>query len=124
MRFSFASIGGDALFRRYGVPQHFDPAQPLVYTYRDGLSVTVDSCPFDSWMQCGEERVEERARSHGLSNRVAGQGTEVERSCDMSITIPVWHPSPDGSLKRRLAAELLNEIMPPDSDFRAVYLRS
>ncbi|MGA2712490.1 MAG: hypothetical protein ABSG41_05230 [Bryobacteraceae bacterium] len=123
MRFSFASIGGHALFRRYGVPQHFDPAQPLVYTYREGISVTVDSCPFDSWMQCGEERLEERARAQGLSDRAAGQSTEVERSCDLSITIPVWRPSPDSPLKRKLAADLLDEIMPPDSDFRAVYVR-
>lgn len=120
LRFSFAQIGGDVLFRRYGVPKYFDPAQPLVYSYREGAGVRVDSCPADSWMQCAENRLEERARAQGLSSHTDGR---TGRNCHLSITFPAWRPSPDTPLKRKLAAELLNEIMPPDSDFKAVYVR-
>lgn len=35
----------------------------------------------------------------------------------------MWHPSPDSPLKRRLAAELLKEIMPPGLNLKAVYVR-
>lgn len=122
LRFSFAQIAGDSLFRRYGVPKYFDPAHPLIYTYREGVGVTVDSCPVDSWMQCAEKRLEERAHARGLSDNAAGQSPGAERACNLSITIPVWFPSPDGPLKRKVAAELLKEIN-PDDDFRAVYVR-
>jgi hypothetical protein len=123
MRFSFTQIGADALFRRYGVPKYFDPAQPLVYTYQEGVGVTVDSCPVDSWMQCGEKRLEERARAQRLSSQADGQRAGVGQSCDLSIAFPAWRPSPDSPLKRRAAAELLKEIMPPNSDMKAVYVR-
>jgi len=58
-------------------------------------------------MECAQEAL------LGLTRGAAAAARErtVKGSCDLLVTIPKWHPSPDSSLKRRLASEVLQELM-------------
>jgi hypothetical protein len=105
--FSFATSDGDALFLQQEVRPYYDKAQRFVYAFRQGNRLVVTGCPNNSqWTRCAEKQLREAIHKPAdTPERLAGP------VCDLSFTIPVWHPSPDGPLKRRLAASVLQELM-------------
>jgi hypothetical protein len=106
--FSFATADGDALFLQHEVPRYFDKTQRFVYVFREGHPLFQTSCPADpKWRECAEKSFRDLMPAAAGDDEARTAGS----SCDLSVMIPKWHPSADSPLKRKLASEVLQELM-------------
>lgn len=106
-RFSFAQADGDALFLQRELPQRFDEKLRLVYVFRKGSHLMVNSCPNNpQWTECAEKDFQDFI--HAPANTPKPR---IGPTCDLTVTVPQWRPSPNSPLKTRLASEVLQELM-------------
>lgn len=104
-KFSVTLYDGDTLFLQRELPPYF--TEPLVYVFRNGRSLFVTSCPKNAeWAACAERRF--RASTHEPADTAGYRLTAV---CDVSVTVEKWRPSPDTPAKRRIASDVLAELM-------------
>jgi len=104
--FSFAQAGGDTLFLQREVPKYFDPSRPVVYGFRKGHNLMMGSCPKDPrWASCAEKELLEFIHQPTTTTPATGP------VCELSVMVPAWHTSPDSALKRKLASEVLQELI-------------
>lgn len=117
-KFSVTSYGGDTLFLQSELPRY--STEPLVYVFRNGRPLFVTSCPKDAeWATCAERRF--HASTHQPAETARYPLTAV---CDVSVTVEKWRPSPDTPAKRRIASDVLAELMKfRGTNPRAVYVR-
>jgi hypothetical protein len=66
----------------------------------EGKQLSPMSCPDEDWVGCATRTISKELASSG------GAST----ACSIKIDVPTWHPSADTTLKKRLAAEILNEV--------------
>ena len=119
-RFSLAEADGTALFLQYEVPKYYDETQGFVYAFRKGSRLLVAGCPNNpQWTKCAENDFREFIHQPPRTPE-----RPIGPTCDLSITVPEWRPSPDSPLKRRLASEVLQELMEYGyTNPREVYVR-
>jgi hypothetical protein len=116
-RFSFAAVGDSGLFLQREAEPYAAPGDRVVYSMQDGSPVITMGCQADStWTQCGLKALRESLKALGPlamtteTPSVVSGGPAVP-TCDLLITVPKWHPSPDSALKRKLASEVLQEVL-------------
>jgi hypothetical protein len=95
-RFSFAAADGDALFLQHEVPQYYDETQRFIYFFRKGSPLLVAGCPANAqWMRCAE-----RAFRDSIHEPANTPEPPAGPTCELSVTVPEWRPSPDSPFKR------------------------
>jgi hypothetical protein len=106
--FSFAPFGEQGAFLQHDVPRGHDPATRLVYLFRPGHPLTATGCRADAqWTKCAEMALREAP-----DEPATVPGRTIGPSCDLSVMVPEWRPTPDDDrLKKATAAGLLQELI-------------
>ena len=108
-----------------------DPSILPVFIYQGALRLLGINCPSGpTWVNCVAEWVQNPHKDEGkvvYGNEPPTYTTPApkERPCEFTLEVPVWKPSPDNELKRKLAAEILQEIQAfwGTSGTKAIYIR-
>jgi len=130
--FSVLKIGDRVYFRHNNPPPHYDPRSRPVYVYGPGRGFDALNCPAGpTWVNCVAEWAQNPGKDAGIvvyGNEPAPtytRGVPKERPCEFTLDVPVWLPSPDSELKKKVAGEILHEILAYRrvSGTKAVYVR-
>lgn len=107
LSFDFALAGREALFLQHRVPPHFDTSARPVYVYMEGVPLLATSCQSNSdWTLCAQQMFRDYAHNEAVEQQIL----PIKQTCTLPVTVPKWHPSPNGTQKRKLAMELLQEV--------------
>jgi hypothetical protein len=126
--FTVLNVDGRTFFRLDAPPPGYVPDQRPVYVYdpprRMPNSLT---CPADAtWVNCVGDWLAAPASPLIVSGdekpRFRGEAPK-EPTCEFTLDVPAWEPSPDNQQKRKLAAELLQELRDSNSGAEAIYVR-
>jgi hypothetical protein len=128
--FSVLKIGDRVFFRLTRRPPEFARGDRPVYVYdppeRMRGSLT---CPADAtWVNCVGDWVRNPQGSSAVvtgdqKRHYSGEAPK-EPTCEFRLEIPEWKPSPDDAEKKKLAADILQELRNFGyTDLKAVYIR-
>lgn len=89
-------------FLRHDNPSpYFAPGVRPVYVVKGSQLLGNINCPAGpAWLACAEDEMREQ---HEVP-------TTKEQTCEFTLTVPPWHPSPESPEKREMARTLLREI--------------
>ena len=118
-KFGYARTNNKDLFLQYAQSHYVSGSTRRVYVLAEGKPVFPTSCSAGSdWTRCGVQSFESF-----YAERDTGPSTS-ERSCELVIPIPKWRPSPNSAIKRKLASEVLQELISFGyTDAKQIYAR-
>lgn len=125
--FTGLKIGDHVFFRLMHPPAGYAPGYTEVYIYVPQRRLDVISCPANAtWVNCVADWV--RNPQGGIvSGSEKGHSTAAApnvSTCEFTLQVPAWKPSAEDERKKKLAAEILQELRDFNyNDARAVYIR-
>jgi len=100
---------GDWLFFQLETAPTGDAAERTpVYAYRPKAEIVMLSCRPQDWQNCVREYARSAEGREAVRERSSAQTTV--QTCQFTLSVPPWMPSPDNAAKRKVAAEILGEI--------------
>lgn len=100
---------GDWLFFRLETSPTGDAAERTpVYAYRPSAGIDTFSCRPHDWQNCVREYARSAEGREAVQERSSAQTTV--QTCQFTLSVPPWMPSPDDAAKRKVAAEILGEV--------------
>jgi|SRR5579883_664959 hypothetical protein len=120
-QFTSLTVGDRTFFRLNTPPPDFAADSRPVYVYEPGKEMRgYLTCPPDAaWISC----VADWLRS--TQTAIVSRGEQLKGpTCELTVDVPAWRPSPDNRQKRELAGDLLKEIRGFGyADAKAIYIR-
>ena len=129
-RFSVLKMGDRVFFRQNNPPPHYDPSLRPVYSFEPGRRIEGLNCPAGpTWVNCVADAVlnphkDEGKVVYGNEPPRYTSPAPKEPTCEFTLEVPAWKPSPDNESKTKLASEILREIQGfGASEAKSIYIR-